>query len=698
MSTGTSNSGRGRKTLVKGILAGMVVTKLAYFVPVVHLFGPILGGATTAFIINRGPWKGLKAGFFKGVGMTLPAVVLGIYFSQMLADIPIIGGLLAGSLGLIVFVIVLHSVTFGMVGGFLSGFVARAVRSDPVKKTAKKGAKTASQSAQSVQEQATNKQAVPNGGSDDQTRVCRSCGVSYSEDVDFCRECGTESPFSRNGGDRSDGSEPETASETHSTTSGSNRSDHDTTADDEPERCVDCGTGISDEMKFCPECGAESPRTPTSASTTSRSSEDRSSSGAGTTTRSRSTDRRHDGATNGQSAPSATDSDSASAEEPPVATAAADAVAARERPDSDIAERLCRVLSDPDADESRVESTLSDAVDRLESDAALADAVSGLNGSPTARQLESARGRVSRSGGDAAGGLLPVFDRAIELAEERDRSETERDRHRQAAERLCRTAGDAVDLGSGDVADRAATLADALERGDVAVERPSSSLSTLAERVRSDARAKSPESRRLLDALDEGDEAEAAERLRSTIERLDELTETQASIADIEVSDVHRRIESLEQDLQRADGNVYRHLADRVRELEAMATGPSVDEVQLYAIYQECTFYDRTLVPRLSRSNGSSESVDVARRAREVEDRIASVNDDYVSVRADHNHTIPKHFLDLADALCDRARRTGDDQPQQAAGQLAAASALLDHVEELYERNEYSVMLRRLRG
>jgi hypothetical protein len=88
----------------------------------------------------------------------------------------------------------------------------------------------------------------------------------------------------------------------------------------------------------------------------------------------------------------------------------------------------------------------------------------------------------------------------------------------------------------------------------------------------------------------------------------------------------------------------------------------------------------------------------VARTARDVDYLIAAVHDEFVPVRADHNHIITKHFLELADAPCDRARRTGDEQPQQAAGQLAAASDLLDHVEELYERNEYSVMLRRLRG
>ncbi|WP_144922437.1 zinc ribbon domain-containing protein [Halorubrum salsamenti] len=689
MRTATSNSGRHRKQLLKGVLAGMGVTTLAYLLPVVSLFGPILGGATAAYIGSQSTWGGVKSGLLNGIGMTLPAILLGVFFGQALADVPVIGGILAGSLGLIILIIISHSIAFGLIGGVLGGYVTGTTGSAPEAGTSSGTVTTDNRATRSTTNEATS-----DGGQNRQTRICRNCGVSYSQDVDFCRECGTESPFSKTDADADDREAASKSTEEPDQTSPlADENEPETTAEDVSPSCTDCGADVGRDMRFCPECGTASPLRDTSDSDRQSSAGSRSPQNTGPATGSRSPADRDDGATD--SPPDRSDAgDSESAR----TVSAADTVSTRKRPESDVAEQLCRVLSDPDADESRVESVLGDAVERLESDAALTDAVSGLDDSPTARQLESARSRVARSDGDAASGLLPVFDRAIELAEERDRSETERDRHREAAERLCRAADGTVDLGSGDVADRATALADAIERGEVAVERPSSSLSSLADRVRADARPRSSETRRLLDALDDGDEAEAAERLRSTVERLDELSEVQAAIADIEVSDVRRRIESLERDLQRADGNVYRHLADRVRELEAMADEPDVDEVQLYAIYQECTFYDRTLVPRLSRSDGPSESVDVARRVHDVEDRIASVNEEYVSVRADHNHTIPKHFLDLADTLCDRARRMGDEQPQRAAGQLAAASDLLDHVEELYERNEYSVMLRRLRG
>jgi len=162
--------------------------------------------------------------------------------------------------------------------------------------------------------------------------------------------------------------------------------------------------------------------------------------------------------------------------------------------------------------------------------------------------------------------------------------------------------------------------------------------------------------------------------------------------------DVRRQLDSLDADLQQKDEPVYRHLADRVRELEAMLDRESVDNIQLYAIYQESRFYDRTLIPRLARTTSSPEPLDVGEQIDGIQSRIDAIRTEYVNVRADHNHTIPNHFLELADSLCSRAQRLEREQPQQAAGVLAAAAELLGHIEQLYERNEYSVMLRRLRG
>lgn len=448
------------------------------------------------------------------------------------------------------------------------------------------------------------------------------------------------------------------------------------------ERCLNCGSSVDDSAGFCPECGTEDPFT---TPVDSASDDEESAPAADDTSNSPERDFR----------------------DHPVVDAA-DAIATRDRPDDDAARELCRVLADPDADRHEVKSALRAAVGAIEeseedtgaeTERSAPDALAGLGESPTTNQLESARSRLSRSDHPAATAALPVADRAIQLEAERDRAETERDRYRETIESICDAAArsGAVSFTASDPDERGEELVAAVERGDAVIDSPGTPWESVAAEIERSHRPQTSEARDLLDAFEATDSEEITASLGAAVEGLEELGELRSGIADIGERDIRRRIDSLEDELGRADGSVYRHLADRVRELEAMVE-EGVDDVQLYAIYQECTFYDRTLVPRLSRSDGSSESVDVARRVRDVEDRIAAVNDEYVSVRADHNHTIPKHFLDLADALCDRARRMGDESPQQAAGQLAAASDLLDHVEELYERNEYSVMLRRLRG
>lgn len=703
------SSSRDKTTLIKGVLAGVVVTKILYLIPGVNLFGPILGGATTAFIINRGPWGGLKSGFIKGIAMTLPAIILAVFFAPMLAEIPLIGGLLAGSVVIVVAIVVLHSVTLGMAGGFVSGFIAQKVRSSsPVETTAKTTATAANTAAKTTAaasntvdsakdtysqhrdveqgEASENDAASHRDGNADQPAETAASDTTGAADSERESAQNAGSGPSSSSGTQSGATAQSGANRGETVSPGSERdaarqSESDQTAQSAP--CVSCGSLVPLDARFCPECGAESPLSDAASAKTTNARDGRGAS------RTSSFARDH----HGSQSDGRTHVDHSIAE-------AADTVARREQPSSDAAERLCRVLSDPGADQTSIESALRDAIERLEGDAALAEAVSGFDDSPTTRQLESARSRVSRSNSSAVAGLLSVFDKTIQLADERDRSESERDRHREAVERLCRAvdADGSLNLGSGDMAERASALADAVERGDVVIESSGSSLEQVVDELRAAVRPQSPQTRRLLDALETGDEMTVVEELRTTVERFDELEEVQAALTDIETYDVRRRINSLEEELQRADGSVYRHLADRVRELEAMLEADGVDDIQLYAIYQECTFYDRTLIPRLSRSADASEAVDIDRRARDIESRIAAINDDYVSVRADHNHTIPNHFLGLADTLAERARRTSDRQPQQAAGQLAAADDVLDHVEELYQRNEYSVMLRRLRG
>ncbi|SER37667.1 hypothetical protein [Natrinema salaciae] len=402
-------------------------------------------------------------------------------------------------------------------------------------------------------------------------------------------------------------------------------------------------------------------------------------------------------------------------------TSVADDVTSRARPTDPIADELCRVLSSPDPNEDRLEEALEDAVDRLEQAGAVAETVERLDDPTADEQIRSAKRTLAARDGAIPGGLEPVFDRVLdetddaatveaalsETKAELEQSERERDRIRAAAETVCREAdrSDALTFRSTDVAERTTELADALESETIVLERPAAdrepetAVPSIAADLDRSVRPQSPQSRELLEALGEPDAADVEPVLRSTVDSLDAYAELRATIADIGTRDVRRRLDAIDDELQRKDGDVYRHLADRVRELEAMIERDDVTDVQLYAIYQESTFYDRTLLPRLSRSlDDGGSGADTGRLIADIGDRVETIEREYIDVRADHNHTIPRHFLSLVEDLRTEAQRAETDSPMRAAGLCSAADEVLDHVEALYERNEYSVMLRRLRG
>ena len=456
------------------------------------------------------------------------------------------------------------------------------------------------------------------------------------------------------------------------------------TKEDDHEACLSCEERIDDNAEFCPECGAKNPFTPSSGPASQNHEHERRTD---LERRSFRSDR-----------PSAR-TETTTPEDHPVISAA-DAVSSTERPGDDIAKELCRVLTDHSADERRVESVLRDAVGAIESREAVPEGLSQLGKSPTTNQLESVRGRIVRSDGETIKKLVPIVDHAIKIDNELNDVKGERDRYRDTLEKICRVSAqnDAVRFQSTDPIEQVSELASSIERGDLVIDSPGSSWEPVADEVERTHRPQASEARDLIDVLGSDDESEIASVLGSTVEALDELDELRSGVVDIEVDDIRRRIDSLESELQRSDGNVYRHLADRIRELEAMLEAEEVDDIQLYAIYQEVSFYDRTLLPRLSRSNSNTTDEDGEKMLETVQGRIEEIEAEFVSVRPDHNHSIPKHFLELAEELSTNAERELRSHPERAVGVLVASDAVLDHVEQLYERNEYSVMLRQLRG
>lgn len=446
------------------------------------------------------------------------------------------------------------------------------------------------------------------------------------------------------------------------------------TAESEPEpkrQCLSCRNRIDPDVDFCPSCGAGSPFEPGAEA---------------------------ESAETGASSEAEGDRDSA----PSIVAEAAGAIERRTEFDSPAARELCRVLTDESSDEDDLQSAISEAVEQLETEAAVSEAVKPANRRSTVDVYENIKRDLDRQQGRLPSAVEPLVDRLIRANRKLERREEDHETVIEEAKTVCEAAArsGSVSFETRDTGERLSELAAELRRENVIVTEPSASIGSVAETVDRQARPSSGLSRELLDGLkDPDDESELEATIRESVEVLDEYAETREMLSEIGPEDVRRRLDSLDQELASQDTPAYSHLSDRVRELEALLDDPeSIDDIQLYAIYQEVSYYDRTLLPRLSRSLLGDDGGDIEELLGTVQGRIEDIRSEYVSVRPDHNHSIPKHFLGLVEELSADAERELTTRPERAGGVLLAADAVLDHVQELYERNEYSVMLRRLRG
>lgn len=108
----------------KNAAIGALVTTVAYLLGPLAVIAPVFGGFIAGYLEHHGATGGLKAGGAKGLVMTVPAIGLGIIASGLLAQVPIIGGLLGGGLIIVVLFIVAHSVALGAVSGLFGGMLS----------------------------------------------------------------------------------------------------------------------------------------------------------------------------------------------------------------------------------------------------------------------------------------------------------------------------------------------------------------------------------------------------------------------------------------------------------------------------------------------------------------------------------------------------------------------------------------------
>jgi len=224
------------------------------------------------------------------------------------------------------------------------------------------------------------------------------------------------------------------------------------------------------------------------------------------------------------------------------------------------------------------------------------------------------------------------------------------------------------------------------------------------ERARDEASPRSRRARRLFDALEEGRSVEP--ELVATAGRLDEAATTDALLEDVDNGDVADLADEVADSFAAADGGA---VADALRERavdlgDRVARADDSNRVVAFAAHEELSFYRESLLGDAlggdARGAGAAGSGDaVEDRLDAVRERRAAFERTYVEERSDHNHSIPLYFLSLVDeAVEDAEDDLAAGRTDRAAGTAAVAERLLDRVEGLYEQNQYSVMLRSLRG
>lgn len=377
-----------------------------------------------------------------------------------------------------------------------------------------------------------------------------------------------------------------------------------------------------------------------------------------------------------------------------VSTAAEEVVRSRHPAGHRAASLLDVLRTASDAGRSEVITTLDTVVHRLEHADDVERAVEPDDPERTAARLEGVDSPLAQT----------VRDLALEAADATEEDERdELDDVRIAVDRALR----GVDDVSVDASTPLAERIEALAKAAATDQRPDATpAGAAARRVRDDNRAECDPARDLLDGVASDDPADIERGLRRAVDALNEAATVRNLTDDVDRGAVAARVDSLTQSLESVDGPVAETLRDRVDRLEGMLDrADESNPVVPYTVREEVAFYERDLLPTLE-SHGTPTDADTSdghsdasSAVEALSERRSALRSQYVDQRTDHNHSIPMFFLSLTETLESEARdalQTGE--PDRARGLIEATDELFDRIEGLYERNEYSVMLRRLRG
>ena len=696
------------KTFVNGTI-GSLVTTISYLVPVLNLFAPVFGGVMAGYLQKEGAVGGMKVGVVKGFIMVAPGVILGTIAAGILADIPVIGGALASSLVAIIFVIVLHSLALGWLGGLIGG----AIAGEPTQKNT-------STSNQSPTSQDRDSSSVP------------------SQDSQSDRDSSTPNSVTERSNQRQDEHIPSEQSAEPSrsnTTSSSRREVGSQTAHDhnphpghtQPEQSQPDNQRRTSRQTFIDQDGFEKlaeklgtdndPQSVTSAvedlveafDTVVHSVDNptkygirRSETVIERSTRLAEAIRRDELELSGEATtPDFTDSLQELRN-------AVRQTRQRNTVDGNVASQLLEDLDSLDnREEDQLRLTLTDAVAQLEQYQQFQTTLNSISLHQEPHQLGDELTRAFDNFNSE--NVQKLTEVGTTLQSTADDARSHREDYEQlldVAETICDSAKaqTAISVEARDTQQAVNQLVTELERGSVWFADDTTGISEVAISVQSKGKAESKPAREFLQALQNTHSLpnnQLEETIMDAVEAIDQTETITTRLDGVDPDSLVHTIDRLQSNIDRQNHDLVAPLIKRLEDLKQTAQRANdSDLMTLYAARQELRYYDRTLIPQLSAPEETVEEVQALdKRINTVNDRRTRMRQSYPSEYPDCDHTIPIYFFDLVTTLLEAAtelQRQGDQK--QAAGVVNAAGQTLDWIEGLYETHSYFVLLKELRG
>lgn len=110
--------------IIKGSIIGLVCTFVLYFIPLINALAPFFGGAIGGYIAKEGSFGGFKVGILMALISAVPGFLLSGMFIALMAEVPVLGAVMAGSGILITILLMVYTAIFGTIGGVVGGVLA----------------------------------------------------------------------------------------------------------------------------------------------------------------------------------------------------------------------------------------------------------------------------------------------------------------------------------------------------------------------------------------------------------------------------------------------------------------------------------------------------------------------------------------------------------------------------------------------